>query len=67
MKRTKGKGINFVVYEPATNSDEFFGSRDPRDLNALTAWTDVIIAGRQPDNLTFIANKVFTRDLLGSD
>ena len=37
MKRTKGKGINFVVYESAITNDEFFGSRDPRDLNALTA------------------------------
>lgn len=56
-----------MVYETAMAGNELFGSRDPRDLNALTAWTDVIIAGRQPDNLTFIANKVFARDLLASD
>ena len=37
MKRTKDKAINILVYEPAMDKDEFFGSRDPRDLNALTA------------------------------
>lgn len=37
MKQTKDKAINILVYEPAMDKDEFFGSRDPRDLNALTA------------------------------
>ncbi len=67
MKRIKAKGIRVVVYEPALDEETFFNSEIIRDLEAFKTISDVIVANRLSDDMRDVVDKVYTRDLFGSD
>jgi UDPglucose 6-dehydrogenase len=67
MKRIKAKGIQVIVYEPVFHEAEFFHSTVVNNLLQFKQMADLIVANRVTDDLSDVADKVYSRDLFGND
>jgi UDPglucose 6-dehydrogenase len=67
MERLKIQGIAMIIYEPALDEVKFEGTPVVNNLNQFKEQADVIITNRMAGELSDVADKVFTRDLFGSD
>jgi UDPglucose 6-dehydrogenase len=67
IKRINAKGVTVVVYEPALDAVEFFGSQVLKNLDEFKHQCDVIVANRRAESLVDVEDKLFSRDLFGSN
>lgn len=67
MKRIKAKGIEVVIYEPTLSEPEFFHSKVITDLAQFKESCNVILANRRVAELDDVIDKLYTRDIFGSD
>jgi UDPglucose 6-dehydrogenase len=63
-------GADFVIIATPTDCDpetNYFHSKVINDLQAFKAKPDIIVANHLADELADVSDKIFTRDLFGSD
>lgn len=65
IRRILAEGIKVVIYEPAYEQESFLSCAVVRDLENFKRQSDVIVANRASDDLSDVADKVFTRDIFG--
>ncbi|MBQ4849216.1 nucleotide sugar dehydrogenase [Pseudoalteromonas sp. MMG012] len=67
MKRLRAEGVTLLIYEPTFNGVFFLNSKVVKCLNELKAYSDIIVSNRMVDELIDVQEKVYTRDIFGSD
>jgi UDPglucose 6-dehydrogenase len=67
IKRLKERGVEVVIYEPALEEPAFLCSRVISDLKEFKRETDVIVANRVTKDISDVAERVYSRDLFGTD
>ncbi|CAM3771208.1 UDP-glucose 6-dehydrogenase [Vibrio aerogenes CECT 7868] len=67
MRRLHEKGVKVIIYEPLLSDERFNHSTVLTDLEVFKALSDIIISNRMSADLEDVAEKIYTRDIFGSD
>ena len=67
IKRIRGEGVEVIIYEPTLNDKSFNGFEIDNDFSSFARRSDIIIANRLEEQLSSVADKVYTRDLFARD
>ena len=60
-------GVKIVIFEPYLKSESFMGFDVLTDFELFKEQSDIIIANRKEPSLYSVMEKVFSRDLFGTD
>lgn len=67
IERIIASGTEIIIYEPTIKDDNFFGMPLIKKLEEFKVISDIIVANRNSNNLHDVSEKVFTRDVFGSN
>ncbi len=67
IAKLKEANVEIVIYEPVLDDDIFEGFSVIKDIEKFKNISDIIVANRIEDNIKELKNKVYTRDIFGSD
>ena len=67
IQKLQERGVEVIIYEPVLEQDEFEGLKVIKDIDVFKEKSDVIVANRLSDNIVDVKEKVYTRDVFGSD
>ncbi|WP_373032643.1 nucleotide sugar dehydrogenase [Sulfurovum sp.] len=67
IQKLQEKGVEVVIYEPVLEENEFEGLKVIKDIDDFKSRADVIVANRLSDSIVDVKDKVYTRDVFGSD
>ena len=61
------EGIRVIIYEPILNDESFAGFKVFNNFQSFIKHSEIILANRMSEELSFISHKVFTRDIFNVD
>lgn len=67
MERLASRGIQVIIYEPVVEQNEFLNFEILTNFSDFKRRADVIITNRMSDELSDVADKIYTRDIFGAD
>lgn len=67
MRRLMAAGIEVILFEPEMRDKEHYGAEVIHDLATFKDRSDVIVANRLSQDISDVADKVFTRDIFGNN
>lgn len=67
IDRITNSNIEIIIYEPTIKEEFFLGFRVVDNLKEFKAYSDLIIANRNSEDLDDIKEKVYTRDLFNNN
>ena len=67
IEHLKRLGTTVIIYEPKSNEDSFLGCDMVNDLDTFKNRADIIVANRISEEIEDSLDKIYTRDLSGSD
>ena len=67
MSRLQERGKEIIIYEPLAKDSTFDGYMVIDNLQDFKKESELILANRASDELSDVANKVFTRDIYGNN
>lgn len=67
IKLLAKEGIEVIIYEPELECNNFHDLKVIKDLDEFKSQSDIIITNRHSSDLKNVEEKLYTRDLYGSD
>ena len=65
--RAKNSDINFLIYEPSIDSDQFIDIEVINNLQKFKDKSELILCNRKPDNSDLNGKNIYSRDLYGNN